>query len=100
MKNSMIKPKLITKENFKKFGDMISTENIRPLEINNGFAKRYDGIAKLDTKKNNGESTICIFSALKRSFPMKIDMMEKHPLGSQAFIPMKETVFIFCCSRG
>ena len=25
---------------------------------------------------------------------MKIDMMEKHPLGSQAFIPMKETVFL------
>ena len=94
MKNSMIKPKLITKENFKKFGDMISTEDIEPLEINNGFAKRYDGIANLDTKKNNGESTICIFSALKRSFPMKIDMMEKHPLGSQAFIPMKETVFL------
>ena len=94
MKNSTIKPKLITKENFKKFGDMISTEDIKPLEINNGFAKRYDGIANLDTKKNNGESTICIFSALKRSFPMKIDMMEKHPLGSQAFIPMKETVFL------
>jgi len=94
MKNSMIKPKLITKENFKKFGDMISTEDIKPLEINNGFAKRYDGIANLDTKRNNGESTICIFSALKRSFPMKIDMMEKHPLGSQAFIPMKETVFL------
>ena len=94
MKNLMIKPKLITKENFKKFGDMITTEDIKPLEINNGFAKRYDGIANLDTKKNNGESTICIFSALKRSFPMKIDMMEKHPLGSQAFIPMKETVFL------
>ena len=94
MKNSMIKPKLITKENFKKFGDMISTKDIKPLEINNGFAKRYDGIANLDTKKNNGESTICIFSALKRSFPMKVDMMEKHPLGSQAFIPMKETVFL------
>ena len=94
MTNLIIKPKPITKENFKKFGDMISTEDIKPLEINNGFAKRYDGIAKLDTKKNNGESTICIFSALKRSFPMKIDMMEKHPLGSQAFIPMKETVFL------
>ena len=94
MKNLVVKPKLITKQNFKKFGDMISTEDIQPFEINNGFAKRYDGIAKLDTKKNNGESTICIFSALKRSFPMKIDMMEKHPLGSQAFIPMKETVFL------
>ena len=94
MKNFVFKPKPITKENFKKFGDIITTTDIKPIEINNGYAKRYDGIAKLDTKKNNGESTISIFSALKRSFPMKIDMMEKHPLGSQAFIPMKETTFL------
>ena len=94
MTEIIVKPKPITKENFKKFGDMITTANIKPLEINNGYAKRYDGIVKLDTKKDNGESTICIFSALKRSFPMKVDMMEKHPLGSQAFIPMKETIFL------
>jgi len=89
-----ISPKPITKENFSKFGDMITTDDIKPLEINNGYAKRFDGIANLDTSKDNGETTICIFSALKRSFPMKIDMMEKHPLGSQAFIPMKETTFL------
>ena len=34
------------------------------------------------------------FSALKRTFPMKVHMMESHPLGSQAFIPMKETTFL------
>jgi len=89
-----INPKPITKENFSKFGDMITTDDIKPLKINNGYAKRFDGIANLDTSKDNGETTICIFSALKRSFPMKIDMMEKHPLGSQAFIPMKETTFL------
>ena len=94
MINLIIKPKLISKENFKKFGDMITTSGIKPLEINEGFAKRFDGIANLNTSKDNGETTICIFSALKRTFPMKIDMMEKHPLGSQAFIPMKETVFL------
>jgi len=94
MTNFLVKPKLISKENFKKFGDMITTSGIKPLEINDGYAKRFDGIANLNTKKDNGESTISIFSALKRSFPMKIDMMEKHPLGSQAFIPMKETVFL------
>ena len=94
MTNLIIKPKPITKENFKKFGDMITTSGIKPLEINEGFAKRFDGIANLNTSKDNGETTICIFSALKRTFPMKIDMMEKHPLGSQAFIPMKETVFL------
>ena len=94
MTDLIIKPKPITKENFKKFGDMITTADIKPIEINNGYAKRYDGIANLNTKKDGGESTISIFSALKRSFPMKIDMMEKHPLGSQAFIPMKETIFL------
>ena len=89
-----VNPKLITKENFSKFGDVITTDNIKPLEINEGYAKRFDGIANLNTSKDNGETTLCIFSALKRSFPMKIDMMEKHPLGSQAFIPMKQTTFL------
>ena len=101
MTGRIIKPKPITKENFKKFGDMITTADIKPIEINNGYAKRYDGIANLNTKKDNGESTISIFSALKGSFPMKVDMMEKHPLGSQAFIPMKETTFlVFVAPKG
>ena len=94
MTEKIITPIPITKENFAKYGDMISTKDIKPLEINNGYAKRYDGIANLNTSSDNGETTISIFSALKRNFPMKIDMMEKHPLGSQAFIPMKETTFL------
>ena len=94
MTERIIKPIPMTKENFSKFGDMIGTENIKPIEINNGYANRFDDIAKIDTANNNGETTISIFSALKRSFPMKIDMMEKHPLGTQAFIPMKETTFL------
>ena len=94
MTEKIIKPIPITRENFKKFGDMVTTADIKPLEINNGYAKRYDDIANLNTSSDNGETTISIFSALKRNFPMKIDMMEKHPLGSQAFIPMKETTFL------
>jgi ureidoglycolate lyase len=89
-----ITPKKITKENFAKFGELITTDDIKPISINDGYAKRFDGIANLDTSKDNGEATISIFSALKREFPMNIDMMEQHPLGSQAFIPMKETTFL------
>ena len=94
MTDKIIKPVSITKDNFSQFGDVISIKDIKPIEINNGYAKRYDGIANLNTSKDNGETAISIFSALKRNFPMKIDMMEKHPLGSQAFIPMKETTFL------
>ena len=35
-----------------------------------------------------------VFFLLKKIFSNEIDMMEKHPLGSQAFIPMKETIFL------
>ena len=87
-------PKAINKENFSKYGDLITTKDIEPLIINDGYAKRFDNIAKLDTSSENGETTISIFSALKRTFPMKVNMMECHPLGSQAFIPMKETTFL------
>ena len=91
---TVIKPTKITRENFAAFGDLISANAIKPMDINAGYAKRFDDLAKINTSKDKGETIVSIFSALKRSFPMKIDMMEKHPLGSQAFVPMKETIFL------
>ena len=76
------------------YGDLISSNDVTPMEINSGFAKRFDDLANIDTSMDKGETIVSIFSAIKRTFPMKIDMMEKHPLGSQAFIPMKETTFL------
>tara|TARA_Y100000590_G_scaffold423416_1_gene529282 strand:- start:708 stop:1202 length:495 start_codon:yes stop_codon:yes gene_type:complete len=90
----IIKPIKITRENFAQYGDLITSDDISPININAGYAKRFDDLANLDTSKDGGKTIISIFSALKRKFPMKIDMMEKHPLGSQAFIPMKETIFL------
>ena len=91
---TVIKPIKITRENFTEFGDLISSEGINSIDINAGYAKRFDSLANINTSKDAGKTIVSIFSALKRNFPMKIDMMEKHPLGSQAFIPMKETTFL------
>ena len=97
----IIKPKKITRKSFSKFGELINTKNKRPISINNGYAKRFHDLAKINTSSKKGNTIISIFSAKKRNFPMKIDIMEKHPLGSQAFIPMKETTFIvFVAPRG
>ena len=91
---TIITPTKITKENFSEFGEVISAEKVNPIDINDGFAKRYDNLADINTLKDKGKTIVSIFSSVKRSFPMKIDMMEKHPLGSQAFMPMKETTFL------
>ena len=90
----IIKPIKINRSNFATYGDLISTNDIKPMDINAGYAKRFDNLADLNTLKDGGKTIVSIFSAVKRTFPMKIDMMEKHPLCSQAFIPMKETTFL------
>jgi len=91
---AIIKPIEITRKNFAAYGDLISSDNIKPIDINAGYAKRFDNLANINTSRDGGKTIVSIFSTLKRTFPMKIDMMEKHPLGTQAFIPMKETNFI------
>ena len=97
----IIKPKKITRKNFKRFGELICTKKIRPININNGYAKRFDNLCKINTSSKKGNTIVSIFSAKKRRFPMNIKMMEKHPLGSQAFIPMNETkFFVFVAPRG
>ena len=96
-----IKPKKINKKNFSKFGQIIDTSKKNYFRINNGYAKRYDNLGKINTSTKKGKVIVSIFSAKKRLFPMKIDMMEKHPLGSQAFIPMKEASFlVFVAPKG
>ena len=90
----LVKAKNITKKNFSKFGQLINTSKKKPININDGYAKRFNDLINIDTSKKNGKAIVSIFKAKKRRFPMKIDMMEKHPLGSQAFIPMKETTFL------
>ena len=97
----IIKPKKISHKNFKKFGDLISTKKTNPIRINNGYANRYDNLCRINTSIKNGSTIMSIFSAKKRKFPMRIDMMEKHPLGSQAFVPMDETKFlVFVAPKG
>ena len=97
----VVKAKNITKKNFSKFGQLINTSKKNPININDGYAKRFDDLVNLDTSKKRGNSIVSIFKAKKRSFPMIIDMMEKHPLGSQAFIPMEDTKFlVFVAPKG
>ena len=97
----VVKAKNITKKNLSKFGQLIDASKKNPISINDGYAKRFDDLINIDVSKDKGRAIISIFNAKKRSFPMKIDMMEKHPLGSQAFIPMEDTKFlVFVAPRG
>lgn len=82
-------PKRLTKQGFLAFGDVIEANtDVKNFVINDGFTQRYHDLAKVDVNDNNGHPLINIFRSTPLTQPIAIKMMERHPKGSQAFIPM------------
>ena len=85
----------LTAEAFRPFGDVIEASDTRPhFSINDGFAERYHDLANLDVANQGGRAILSIFRALPRNFPMQLVLLERHPLGSQAFMPLSTLPFL------
>ena len=82
----------LNKDQFQPFGDIIDKNQEIPFEINNGNCLRYNNLAKLSF--TDGQAGISLFESKKITFPYSFNFMEKHPLGSQAFIPIFGCRFI------
>ena len=86
---TLLTPRVLTSEAFSAFGDVIEVNaGAKKIEINDGFTQRYHDLAKVDVNDNEGHTLINIFRTTPLAQPIAIKMMERHPLGSQAFIPM------------
>ncbi len=84
----------LTQKTFAPFGDVIETEGHDWFHINQGSTQRFHDLAKIDVANEGGYPIVSIFRAQPLSFPLIVNMMERHPLGSQAFIPMEEHPFL------
>ena len=80
----------LTKAAFAPFGEVIETKDAKPKLINDGFAERFDGLARIDVAAEGGAVNISLFSGSLRPSPILIKLMERHPLGSQLFMPLNE----------
>ena len=102
MINIILKAKKINNQNFKKFGEVINFNNNKYKYINNGFAKKFDDLAKIKILKNSGKIKFSIFKSKPRKFPLKIEMLERHPMATQLFFPISKYGFIVvvCANRG
>jgi ureidoglycolate lyase len=80
----------LTKAAFAPFGEVIETKDAKSKLINDGFAHRFDGLARIDVAAEGGAVNISLFSGSLRPSPIRIKLMERHPLGSQLFMPLNE----------
>jgi len=90
--NAQIDIAPLTPEAFSAFGDVIDGTGAPDKIINQGLCGRYHDRAQLDFE--GGRAGISLFRAKPRSLPLVLEMVERHPEGSQAFIPMSLDPFL------
>ena len=80
---------------FRPFGDVIeAVDSARHFTINNGYAERYHDLAHVDVAAAGGHLLINIFRAKPRHLPLQLLLLERHPLGSQAFFPLSPQPYL------
>ena len=85
----MVTPQALSASSFSDFGDVIEVqENASFISINQGFTERYHDLAKVDVEQQNGRTLINVFRSTPLPMPIQIKVMERHPLSSQAFMPL------------
>src|ERR1700692_4775483 len=77
----------LTREVFAPFGDLITLTGAQHYPINQGTTERFHDLALIDVSDQGGKPLISLFRGKSRILPFEIRMMERHPLGSQAFWP-------------
>jgi ureidoglycolate lyase len=88
-----LQAKSLTAEAFAPFGDVLDITGAPDKIINAGFCERYHDRARMDFGAG-GRAGISLFNAQPRELPYQCDLMERHPDGSQAFVPMSEHPFL------
>ncbi|MGG9998908.1 ureidoglycolate lyase [Pseudovibrio ascidiaceicola] len=82
----------LTSEVFIPFGELIETGGTSPIIINEGRCERFSDLAGVEFI--GGRAGVSLFQAELRSLPHTLTMLERHPLGSQCFIPMNQSEYL------
>lgn len=79
----------LARATFAPFGEVLDADAAKQVfEINAGTARRYHDLATLDCAQEGGRVALSLFRAEPRALPFAVTMLERHPLGSQAFVPL------------
>jgi ureidoglycolate lyase len=82
----------LTAQAFAPYGEVLEASGTPDKIINQGLCGRFHDRATLDF--GDARAGISIFHAQPRSFPYALDLVERHPEGSQAFLPMTQHPFL------
>ncbi len=87
--------KPLTQAAFSAYGDVIEVnDKNQQFAINQGYTTRHHHLAQIEANGDGAQGIISIFRSTPLTLPIKIKMMERHPQGSQAFIPLSKHPYL------
>ena len=85
----------VNRRSFAPFGNIIqASPEAKSFPINNGNTRRFHDLAGITVAGQNARPIISIFRGRPYALPLTLKMMERHPLGSQAFMPLRSCRFL------
>jgi ureidoglycolate lyase len=79
----------LTRAAFAPWGDVIERDGASVRVINGGTTDRFHALTQVDAARQGGQPIVSIFNGRRRPFPLVIETLERHPLGSQCFFPLQ-----------
>lgn len=96
----VLDPRPLTRAAFAPYGEVIETEGAQSWPINEGSTTRFHDLAEVDVASEGGRALVSIFRASARPRPIRLWLMERHPLGSQAFYPLTDHDWLVVVASG
>lgn len=84
----------LTPEAFRPFGTVLAPDPATARLINGGSTTRFHALGEAEALGTDAKVILNIFRGTPRRFPYQVDMMERHPLGSQSFSPLSPRPFL------
>ena len=95
MSSRIVTARPLSREAFAPFGDLIDAASAAThYPINAGKAERYHALARAEATGAGGHVLISIVRGTPYGFPLELRMVERHPFGSQAFVPLSPRPFV------
>ena len=89
-----LKAQKLTPEAFAPFGDVIDARASESFAINGGRTQRHHDLARVEILDALSRPLISVFVSQPITLPLELELLERHPLGSQAFMPLHDERFV------
>jgi ureidoglycolate lyase len=83
-----LRPEPLTRERFAPYGDVVTVDAAHKAVMNHGRFERFDDLSRIDLAESGTASLSIARCRVATALPYRIEMVERHPRGSQAFIPL------------